>query len=311
VPALCVAGSMPEWRRAEYPLGLTIDFADTPVAACDFIAAHDLRGRGFNPFHFGGYQLWRFWPDPGRLPFMDIHQTGTPLGRALAAAAFSSRPAYRRLTAQFGFDYALLDRRTAAEYRLLDFFDQDTTWRLIFLDDVAALFVPRAGPYAALADSAGYVAWPAGFGDLDGLARRYAADPAYRAQVDRELARQVAASPRNAMAHNFRANLALFQFHDAEARRELEAALAVDPELPGAWDRLGLIALRAGNPREAIADFERQRAREGPAPGLELRMGQAWSRLGDRARARAHYRRELARDPDNTEAADSLRALGP
>ena len=310
IGTLCVAGSIPEWRRVEHPLGLSLDLSDTPVAACDFIAAHDLRGRGFNPFHFGGYQLWRFWPDPARLPFMDIHQTGTPMLRALAAAAFSSRPAYRQLTGAWAFDYALVDRRTAAEYRLLDFFDQDSTFRLVFVDDVAAVYVRRAGPYAGLADSLGYRAWPAGFGDLDGVVRRYAADPQYRGAVDRELARQLEESPRNAMAHNFRANLALFQFRTDEARSELEAALAVDPELPNAWERLGLIALRDGRPRDALAAFERQRSQDAAVRGLELRIGQAWQRLGDPARARVHYRRELARFPDDAEARDSLAALG-
>src|SRR5439155_25169016 len=86
IGALCVVGSIPEWRRVEHPLGLALDLSEPPAAACAFIAAHELRGRGFNPFHFGGYQLWRFWPNPARLPFMDIHQTGTPMLRAFAAA---------------------------------------------------------------------------------------------------------------------------------------------------------------------------------------------------------------------------------
>jgi len=275
VAALCVAGSIPEWRRSEHPLGLSFDASDTPVGACGWIAAHELRGRAFNPFHFGGYLLWRFWPDPGRRPFMDIHQTGTPEDRVLAAAAFSSRPAYRRLVERHRFDWALLDRRTAAEYPLLDFFDQDTTWALVFVDDAAALFVRRAGPTASLAESFAYRGWPAGFGNLDGVAHRYAAEPEFRARADRDLARQIAESSRNAMAHNFRANLALLQRRDDEARRELEAALAVDPELPSAWERLGRIALRAGRAREALAAFERQRTLDPAVPRIELLITEA------------------------------------
>ena len=63
----------PEWLRIEYPLGVRLDMARYPVRACDFMAAHGVRGRGFNDFQ-GGYQAWRFWPDRERLPFM----TGTP-----------------------------------------------------------------------------------------------------------------------------------------------------------------------------------------------------------------------------------------
>ena len=32
-------------------------------AACDWIAAHGVRGRAFNQFFFGGYLLHRFWPE--------------------------------------------------------------------------------------------------------------------------------------------------------------------------------------------------------------------------------------------------------
>jgi len=110
---------------------------------------------------------------------------------------------------------------------------------------------------------------------LDGVAHRYAAEPEFRARADRDLARQIAESSRNAMAHNFRANLALLQRRDDEARRELEAALAVDPELPNAWERLGRIALRAGRAREALAAFERQRTLDPAVPRIELLITEA------------------------------------
>ena len=208
VPLLCVVGSLPEWSRGDPPLGLRLVTAGMPVATCDFVAAHGIGGRGFNPFHFGGYLLWRFWPDPARLPFMDIHQTGTPEARTLAAAAFLSRPRYRQLVGTYNFDYALLDRATEAESRLLDFFDEDTTWALVFVDDDAALYLRRAGSFAAVADSFGYRAWPAGGANLGALAARCAAEPAYRAAVERELERAIASSPANASARLARERIA-------------------------------------------------------------------------------------------------------
>jgi hypothetical protein len=208
VSLLCVVGSLPEWSRSDPPLGLKLVTAGMPVAACDFAAAHGIGGRGFNPFHFGGYMLWRFWPDPSRLPFMDIHQTGTPEARSLAAAAFLSRPRYRQLASTYHFDYALLDRATGAENRLLDFFDEDTTWALVFVDDDAALYVRRAGALAAVADSFAYRAWPAGGASLGALAARCAAEPAYRAAVGRELERAIASSPANASARLARERIA-------------------------------------------------------------------------------------------------------
>ncbi|MBI1795494.1 MAG: hypothetical protein HYR74_00415 [Candidatus Eisenbacteria bacterium] len=65
----CVALSIPEWSRVEYPLGIRVDMARFPVAACDFMAAHGVRGRGFNDLG-GAYVAWRFWPERARLPDM-------------------------------------------------------------------------------------------------------------------------------------------------------------------------------------------------------------------------------------------------
>src|SRR2546428_844128 len=81
-----------------------------PVRACDFIAAHGVRGRGFNHYHLGGYVLWRFWPDRLRLPFMDVHQTGTREDRRLVAALPTDPAAWRALDRRYRFDYALLNR---------------------------------------------------------------------------------------------------------------------------------------------------------------------------------------------------------
>jgi hypothetical protein len=241
----CVALSLPEWSRAEYPLGVGVEWNRSPVRACDFVAGHGIAGRAFNPFHFGGYMLWRFWPDRGRLPFMDIHQTGTREDRRLAAGAFASREARRALMARHPFDWALLDRRSAAGARLLDFFDQDTSWSLVFADDAAALYVKREPRFEGLVRAYGRHAWPAGWGGLGDVGRRCRADSAFRARAWAELEREAASSPWNSTAHNFMANLALLEGRGDEARRHLEAAMAVDPHLPQGRERLARLKAAA------------------------------------------------------------------
>ena len=70
--------------------GVGMDMTRYPVAACDFIAAENLRGRIFNQGRTSGYLLWRFWPDRGRLPFMSIHPEDSPPEiRDLYAAVFT------------------------------------------------------------------------------------------------------------------------------------------------------------------------------------------------------------------------------
>src|SRR5262249_33952110 len=75
--------SVPGWGDPRYPRGIGFVATCYPSAACDFIEQHGVRGRMFSPYYFGGYVLWRFWPQRDRLPFMDIHQSGTRADREL------------------------------------------------------------------------------------------------------------------------------------------------------------------------------------------------------------------------------------
>ena len=243
----CVALALPEWLLSPFERGFAYNQSIMPSAGCDFIAAHDVRGRGYNPFHFGGYLLWRFWPDRGRLPFHDIHQTGTVADRDLAARAFNDPTAYR--------------------------------------------------------------AWPAGFGHIGAVFRRYRADTAYAAAVRAELSRQIAASPENAVARNFRANVLLIDGNAAAAEPDLRAALVVAPWLPRAHFRLGLLALERGRRDETAREFALELRAQGAGEGIEVAAGAAWQRAGDAGRAREWYRRAIRRGHDAAAARDSLAAL--
>jgi len=107
--ATMVLVSLPSWTDTRFRLGIGVVPTLVPGAACDFMQSHGISGRTFNPFYFGGYLAWRFWPDRARLPFMDIHQTGTRRDRELYAYAFASRDAWDALMEEHDFEVALLD----------------------------------------------------------------------------------------------------------------------------------------------------------------------------------------------------------
>jgi len=65
-----VRGRFFQFRAAEWRF---------PAGAADFLRAHQVRGRMFNTYEFGGYLMWRLWPD--ERVFID--------GRALSEAVFS------------------------------------------------------------------------------------------------------------------------------------------------------------------------------------------------------------------------------
>jgi tetratricopeptide (TPR) repeat protein len=308
---VCVAMSVPEWRRFDMPLGIDLQWERYPVRACDFMAAHGVRGRGFNNFEFGGYQAWRFWPDRARLPFMTgTIEAATPEDRFLYAGVFARPDAWRALDRRHRFDYVLLERVQEGDNRLLDLLDADTTWALVFADDAATVYVRRSGPLAALAAAAGPRPIPAGVAGLAALARAMTADTTLIAGVEAGLKARVAASPWNGRDLALLANVELALGRPDNARRRIESALTVNPTLDRAHLLLGMIALAQDRPREAIDQLMRQRELTPEMTGVAVRLGQAWQRAGDLQRARTWYRRELALDSGNREVLDSLAAIG-
>ena len=305
----CVAVGLYEWTRPFPRWGLGLDPSGQPAAACDFIARHGVRGRGFNHFHLGGYMLWRFWPERDRLPFMDIHQAGTRDDRNLYAFAQVDRDAWLELDRRHRFDYALLARHQGPDDRLPDWLEADSTWALVFADDAAMLYVRRGGALEPVARDQGFRHYGAGRARSSELGAACVRDPALRGEVESELDRQIGSSPRNAISRTLLGTLLFLDGRTTAAREQLERALSVDPTAPRAWERLGTISLSASEPARALREFRRERALNGPSSMLDFRMGQAWQQLGDIPKARAAYRSAFLRDAGNQPAMDSLQGL--
>jgi tetratricopeptide repeat protein len=222
----CVAIGIPEALRPSFTPGVGIQLQKFPVAAADFMARHGVRGRGFSHFRQVGYLAWRFWPDRERLPFTDIHQSGTPADREAFAEAFMApRETWRNIAAHYRLDYAVLDRRVGLGAELLDVLDADSAWATVFLDDDAALYVRRAA-LPAVADSFAYRILGGGQEKLRAIA---AIDSASWEPLRRELERSAAESPWNSRAHAVLTSMALAQGRTGEAREHLERVVAVDP----------------------------------------------------------------------------------
>jgi hypothetical protein len=305
----CVALVVPTLTAPVSGLGYGWIHTPYPERACDWVASHGVRGRAFNAFSFGGYLLWRFYPDAGRLPFMDIHQAGTKQIRYLYAWALQDSNAWRTLDRRFRFDYVLLPRVLAGDPDLTDFLDADSTWALVFADDAAALWLRRDGSCAALAEAERYRWLPGGPRAAVALGELAARDSTARARMRAEFERAIRASPWNARAHTLAGNLDLMEGRFAAARAHFAAAVRGLPLEPGLHERLGVAELYAGEPAPALAAFRTERELQPRWPEADLRAGQALAALGDPRRAREAYARSLAKHPEFGEARDSLAAL--
>lgn len=297
--AACVLVSLPEWSRERPLFGIGMERRRVPEAACDFVAAHGVRGRCFNPFYFGGYLLWRFWPDEDRLPFMDIHQSGTLEERERYVRAHVEPDGWRALDERYRFDWVVLDAAQSAEARdpLRDRLDLDPRFALVFRDDAAALYVRREGRHAALVERFGYSRVPGGEALLPAFGRAAQSDTAFRAGARAELVRRIASSPWNAGARSLMANLDFLDGDLEAARVQLEAALAVDPRLPGAHERLALVAMQQDRVEDAIRELEAELALGPGSPLLAQRLAEAYGRAGRVDEARRWYARAGLRSP--------------
>ena len=308
---LMTTASLPSWADSRFRIG--IGFVPTlyPEAACTFIAEHHLSGRMFNPYYFGGYIAWRFWPDKSRLPFIDIHQTGSRHDRDLYTYAFADSDAWGELMRERDFEVAILDghQEWVRGDRLLDFLDADHRWALVFRDDAAALYIRRDGRFAATAESLAYRVMPGGTAALAASGNAIAADSTLRRALRLELERRLAASTENAQAHSLLADLDFIERNRSGARAHLLAALAVDPTLSGVHRRLGYLLMDEGRWRDAIREFEAELRLGGPPEDELVQIGQAWEKLGDRTRAASAYRSELNVHAANDAARDALRRL--
>jgi tetratricopeptide (TPR) repeat protein len=306
--AACVMLTGVELTRSDFVPGVGLIESTYPRVACDFIERNDIRGRSFNHLELGGYLLWRFFPDPTRLPFMDVHLTGAADTRREYFQALVDPAGWERLDRRHRFDWVLLRRLHSPGDRVLDFVDADTAFALVFVDDASALYVRRSGPLAAVADSLALRVMRGGEAWLETLDARVAMDPGVGVRLESELRRLAVDSTASSSLENLAANLMLMQGRPTDARRHLLRARSVNRHLQNYHLRMGLIARDEGRPHEALAHFQAER-RDGETVWLAVLLGSTYRRLGELERARFWFRRALRLDPGSQTARDSLAAL--
>jgi hypothetical protein len=302
----CVVIIVPE---AVVGLGYGFAWNQYPQRSCDWIEQHSVRGRAFNPFYYGGYLLWRFYPDSTRLPFMDIHQAGTPGIRYEYAFAWQDSLAWRALDRRWRFDWAIMMRANNTQPEILDFLDADSTWALVFEDDAAALYLRRDGRDSTQAHDWGFRLLPGGnrrMGPLGDLTWR---DSTARRELDEEIARAIRSSEWNGRAHALAANIAIEEGRWKDAAIHLRRAIALKAGEEFVHGRLGYALRMGGDPGTALAEFETEHRANPKWEDYDLSRALALQALGRLDAARAAYQRALKQPATSGEARDSLAAL--
>ena len=125
-----------------------------PAGACDFLLAHRVASPMFNTYEFGGYLMWRLWPQ--ERVFID--------GRALSESVFNDYarilynhsnadggPTAQQLLDRYGIQTIVMNGFEYSEgitYNLmLSLSGDQTKWKLVYSDPQAVIFMrePPAG----------------------------------------------------------------------------------------------------------------------------------------------------------------------
>jgi len=115
--------------------------ANFPVGAANWLAAHPTVGtRMFNAYDWGGYLIYRFYPDANRAVF--IYGEATELGNPLlqqVSDVENAEPDWQHILTEHGVDY-VIERTDSALTMALTV---DPQWKEVYKDSFAVILVKR------------------------------------------------------------------------------------------------------------------------------------------------------------------------
>lgn len=218
-----------------------------PVTAVDFVDEVKPQGRMYNHFNWGGYLLWRLYPEyqtfiDGRLDMFvpDIYKEW------LAVAM--GQPDWQQILDKYTVDWIIFPSE-GIWGGLKNDLENDQTWCLIFWDDEAFVAAKKASNPRICEDYGYHAITP--FSNLS---------PARGEQKDqavREYQRAINASPNNAVLHNKLGTLYYLMGEKGLAEEELTQAKETNPSYSAPYFNLGLIAEEDQRLTQALALFRK------------------------------------------------------
>jgi len=140
-------GANGQLLRTSQPLALLESREAFPSAACDWLQEAHLPGHGFNIYFWGGYLIYRLWPEykvfvDGRA---DLYYGG-PMEDYVAIHMVHAD--WKARMAKYKIDYALVPRG----YAVATVLEASCEWRCVWQDQVAQVFVRKGSPAERAAD---------------------------------------------------------------------------------------------------------------------------------------------------------------
>jgi len=138
---LCIGDWNRYYRHAIFGAGVNRHIL--PFRACRFIEDQGLSGIMYNDLRFGGFVMWRLWPD--RQVFQDgriIPYPPTFLREMHGKAAPLTPSLWRKYIGKYDVQYALVRRDfLGQDQEIIAPLFEDIGWPLVYLDGISAVYV--------------------------------------------------------------------------------------------------------------------------------------------------------------------------
>jgi len=247
-----------------------------PVEAVDFVARVKPQGNMYNHFNWGGYLLWKLFPEyrtfvDGRLDMFvpDIYKEW------LAVAL--EKEGWRQILEKYGVGWIIFPSEGIWD-GLREDLENNGDWCLIFWDDYATI--------AAKKELNPEICRKYGYRAITPFNPTMPARPEDTVRAEEEYKRAILSSPKNASAHSKLGVLYSLEGKSSAAKEEFLKAKGVNPRYATPYYNLGCLA-EEEKPQEALSYFKttvKLNPKFAPAyKKIALIYGR---RLGDKERAK-------------------------
>jgi Flp pilus assembly protein TadD len=293
------------FRNNDFGFGINIPV----VGAANFVEQEGITGTLFNTYNQGGYLLFRFSPD--RKVFADGRniEYGYPFIQKILDAG--TNPArWKELDQTYKFTYAIVEYKSMPEYGMtrpyISNLDADATWQLVYLDDIATVYVRALPQYAAIIKKYAYnILTPHALEFTDVLDQL--PEKQWKA-AEKELLRVAAESPSSIKPRILLANRYLSLHRPDEAKVLMLQALEAQPYRSEIYEILGRISVENQDWAQAGAYLEKAAMLAGSG-GPEINydyLAMIFSKSGENDKAEMYHRKAVRAGQQSPVAGNTL-----
>jgi len=278
--------------------------------ACDFVEENGISGPIFNNLGAGGYLIWRFYPSrkvfiDGRLEVYDTTHY------ALYQMALSNEEIWKQVVNHYDINCVILSHILPAVADMIRRLYNDKDWKLIYYDDVAAIFLRNLQRNQRIIEMGQRDYTVSGGGTYFSSLYRgdFFSTIGLTERAIKEYERAIELYPRCVVAHNNLGNLYLAKGWYEKALKEFKEGLKENKHFVEVYNNMGLAYLNLGKYEEAIATYQKALKISPQTPQLHLNLGAVYEEQGLIEKAIEEYRKALALKPNYEKARKNIEDL--